>query len=131
MVLHQRLAIALGALLLLGGALATFLPTSPQGAACGTWVAPEWTDEGVRELAGTSGAVDGLRGSNFDGSLDDELATMDAIAYVAVTSKRLCDDALATRRTTAIVLLVLGVVAPAGVLFVGAARRDDAAEADC
>lgn len=126
MTLVQRIAIALGALLLLGGALATFLPTSPEGASCGTWVAPEWTDDDMAAASRAADAGANLDQLNIDGSLDDQVAGLGAAAYVAVESKRLCDDALGTRRTTAIVLLLLGVVVPAGVLFVGASRRESA-----
>lgn len=126
MTLAQRIAIALGALLLLGGALATFLPTSPEGASCGTWVAPEWTEDDMDDVSRAVDVGDDLSRLNLDGSLDDQIADLGAAAYVAVESKRLCDDALGTRRTTAIVLLLLGVVVPAGVLFVGASRRENA-----
>lgn len=123
---YQRIAIALGALLLLCGALATFLPTSPEGATCGTWVAPEWTDEDMQDVADAAEVGEDLAALNIDGSLDGQLSDLSGAAYAAVASKRLCDDALGTRRTVSIVLLILGVVAPAGVLFIAGARRDDA-----
>jgi len=118
MTLVQRLAVAVGALCLVGAALATFLPTSPQGATCGTWVAPEWTDEGTRQLV-----EDGSELAKYDGLFGDSRGA--GIAYAAAASKRVCDDALGTRRTISIVLLVLGVGGPALVLFVGRERRDD------
>jgi hypothetical protein len=51
MSLMTRVALVIAALCVLGAGLATFIPTSPQGATCGTWVSPEWTDEGAANLA--------------------------------------------------------------------------------
>lgn len=116
-----RVALVIAAVCLLGAGLATFLPTSPQGATCGTWVAPEWTDEGVAELtAGIPDMTVGDLTNEFTGEINRDLA---GIGAAAVTAKRLCDDALSTRRTTTIVLLVLAVAVPAGVVFIGSARR--------
>jgi hypothetical protein len=41
-------------------------------------------------------------------------------------AKRLCEDALSTRRTTSIVMLVLAATVPAGVVFIRTScRRED------
>lgn len=116
MTLVQRLAIAVGALCLAGAALAVFLPTSPEGAVCGTWVAPEWGDEETQELLEKNQEL-----AKYDELLGDNGSAGRAVAIAE--SKRLCDDALGTRRTVSIALLILGVVGPALVLFVGRRPR--------
>lgn len=106
MSLLARLAVVAGVVLLLGAVAATFLPTSPQGATCGSWVDPEWKDDETDEL------VRGWQDLGQDG---------EAIGVRMV--KRACDDALSTRRTVSLVLLGSAVVVPTGIAFVGGATR--------
>lgn len=121
MSLMARVALVIAALCVLGASLATFLPTSPEGATCGTWVSPEWTDEGVADL--TEGIPD-MTTQDLTNEVTGEInQRIVGIGAAAVMAKRLCDDALSTRRTTTIVLLVLGAAVPAGVVFIGASRR--------
>lgn len=116
-----RLAIAVGTLAILGSVGATFLPTSPQGASCGTWVAPEWTDEKTDALVDRALEL-------TDQSVSDDIAGQGyAIATNARTAQRLCNDALGTRRTVALVLVAMGLVLPVALMFVGGSttrRRD-------
>lgn len=115
----KRSAIAVGVLCLLGAVAATFLPASPQGASCGTWVAPEWTAEKTDALV--ERAMD-----LTDQSLSDDIADQGySLAANARLAQRLCDDALGTRRTVTLVLLGAGIVVPAALLFVAGARRRD------
>ena len=116
-----RAAAVLAAVLFLGAVAATFLPTSPQGATCGTWVAPEWDDESTQRLLDRAGVLREGAGIDPSGELGAEVA---GLAASVSASKRLCDDALSTRRTVALVLLGAAVLVPAGVLFVGAGRRE-------
>ncbi|GAA4120393.1 hypothetical protein GCM10022215_23930 [Nocardioides fonticola] len=111
-----RLAIVTG-LLLFGGALAaTFLPTSPDGATCGTWVSPEYGDDDVEDLLGD--LESSYRQANSLG--ESELAGRAAgLGASIVQAKQACDDALGTRRTTTIVLVVLAAALPVGLVFVG------------
>ena len=117
----QRAAVALGALLVLGAVAATFLPTSPEGVTCGTWVSPEWSDSGVDELVGQAEDLAEEYG-DFAGAGDQA----EAMAANALRNQRLCDDALSTRRTVSLVLLGLAVLVPASLLFVGGGQRRDA-----
>jgi|SRR6478752_6549633 len=114
-----RVAIVAFFICVLGSVAALVLPTSPQGASCGTWLAPEWTDSGTQRILDST---EDVREQNLDADLAQDGAS---IAYIAATSKRLCDDALGTRRTVSLVLLGLAVVVPAGIVFVGRAREDD------
>lgn len=116
----KRIAIAAAVLLLLGAVAATFLPTSPNGATCGTWISPEWGEKETDEL------VESTRGL-VEQSLSDELAAEAyAIAAGARESQRVCSDALSTRRTISLVLLGLAVLVPVGVMFIAGGRRETA-----
>ncbi|MDN4174752.1 hypothetical protein QWY28_17455 [Nocardioides sp. SOB77] len=108
MTMPQRLAAALAVLLLAGAIAATFLPTFPQGATCGTWLSPEWKSDQSDEL------------------VDDflELGAVGDAASVRLR-QRLCDDALGTRRTVSLVLLGAAVLVPGAVLLVAGGRRRD------
>lgn len=109
MTVTTRVAVVAFFLLLLGAVAAADLPTSPHGAECGTWFAPHWTDSRVQEVS------DKAEGLQSDGS---------GIVYAAEATQRACDDALGTRRTVSLVLLVLAVLVPAGVLFIGRGRTE-------
>lgn len=117
----KRLAIVAGVLFLLGAVAATFLPTSPQGATCGTWVAPEWDEEATDALVRDWEQLADQELSPFEGTADANIAGIRAV-------QRACDGALGTRRTATLVLLGLAVLVPAGVFFVAAGdrrQRDD------
>lgn len=115
--LLARAAIVIGALFFIGAAAATFLPASPDGATCGTWVDPEWTDEAVDDLLDDwEGIYNSTAGTSFGQGLASE-AVGSAMSIKA--SKTACDDALGTRRTISIVLLAGAVLVPAAVMFVG------------
>jgi hypothetical protein len=110
-----RLAVAIGGLLLLGAALATFLPTSPDGSTCGTWVAPEWSASRTQDV------VDRATQTEIDAeqvSRSDLAAQARAIGAGAERSQAVCADALGNRRNLALVLLGLAVAAPGLVLWV-------------
>lgn len=113
-----RVAIVAFFVCILGAVASLVLPTSPQGANCGTWLAPEWTDSGTAEIVD---GTEALREQSLDPELSEDGTSM---AYAAVTSKRLCDDALGTRRTVSLVLLGMAVIVPAGVVFVGRGRSE-------
>ena len=117
--LIQRLAVVVGSLLLVGAAAATFLPTSPQGATCGTWVAPEWNEDHVDKLREQANS---LAEQDFTGEFGGEAL---AIAAGSQKALRICDDALGTRRTVTFVLVGLAVLVPVGLLFVGGGRRTE------
>lgn len=117
----KRVAIVLAGVFVFGALAATFLPASPEGATCGTWIAPEWDDKGTADL------LDKYR-EMAEGASSPELSRYrgEAIggAAAVVRTKRNCDDALGTRRTTALVLLGCALVAPLGVVFIAGARKD-------
>jgi hypothetical protein len=114
----KRLAIVAGALLLLGAVAATFLPTSPQGQTCGTWVAPEWEEEATDQLVER---WQDLGERDFLGGGAEAAGRVASIRG----AQRACDSALGTRRTVALVLLAGAVLVPAGVMFVAGGRREE------
>lgn len=118
----QRIALVVGLIFLAAGAAATFLPTSPGGASCGTWASPAWPEDETRELVGD--ALDSAESSAELGSWSEDIADdMNGLAASAWRAYTLCSDALSTRRTVTIVLLSLSVIAPAAALFIGANHR--------
>ena len=119
----HRIAIAAAVILFLGAVAATLLPTSPQGATCGTWVTPEWQEDEVDEFVESS--LDLAERDPTGGGISGEVVGMAAGARAA---QRLCDDALGTRRTVTLVLVGLMVAVPVALVFIGAGRRteDDA-----
>jgi len=118
--LAGRLAIALGVLFLVAAAIVTFAPTSPSGASCGNWIAPEWTDAKTQDIIDRSSRTYDQASALGADDLADESAR---IAISARRAHDLCADSLSTRRTLAIVLLGLGIVVPIAVLFVDGGRR--------
>lgn len=113
-----RIAAVLAALLLTGALVATFAPTSAHGSSCGTWVAPEYDRERTAELiARGSETADDLERLGADGS---NLTSMgNALAATTIA----CDDQLDGRRLLALILLGLAVAAPAGIIYIGRAKK--------
>lgn len=103
----KRAAVVFGLLLVLGAAVATFLPADQPNAKCGTWVNPEWDTARSQELA-----------KDFAELGANQQAVHVANAYLG------CRDALDTRRTVTFVLLGLAVMVPVGVLFIAGGRRE-------
>ncbi len=96
------LALLLGA----GATLATFLPSSsPDGATCGTWLAPATTRE---DLAGIRAQTDGLEERATDSALAGVRRQAQAIGDRAEAAYRSCDDTLSTRRLVTLAGLALG-----------------------
>ena len=115
----SRLALVLGVLLLGGAAGVAFLPASPSGVTCGTWVSPEWDRERAQVMA--EDAADTAEQADAMGA--DALAgEAGGLALRVARNYRLCDDTLSGRRTWSLILLGAAVIVPAAVLFVGAAR---------
>ena len=113
-----RLAVVTWVLLLFAAVGATFLPTSPEGYTCGSWVDPEWGRESSDELVAEYEAL----ADRAEGTPYEERAVAGA-AGVRL-AQRACDDALGTRRTVSLALLGAAVLVPTCVLFVGAGRRE-------
>lgn len=115
-----RLGIALAGLFFLGGLAATFLPTSAStGADCGSWVNPAYDRTEVSKLLDRGNAV--AEDSARLGLDTSDLESLGAGLAVTVVQ---CDDTLGTRRTVAVVLFGLAVIAPAALFFV-AGRSDE------
>lgn len=114
--MRTRLAAMLGILLLAGVLLATFLPTSPAGATCGTWVAPEWSSTETWSIIDR--ATDTARRAEEAGR-DDIASQARGVALGAVHSSSVCSSALSGRRTISVILLGFAVLVPIAVLFVG------------
>lgn len=104
-VVVNRLAAAIGALLLVGCVLAAFLPTESRGDDCGTWLRPEWSAEEGRQLVRDAGAFSPERGRVARERLDA------------------CDDALDGRMVLTIGLLVAAAVVPAAAWVATSRRR--------
>lgn len=103
-----RIAIVIGALGVLGAVLVTLTPATANGAQCGRWIAPEWSDARVSELV--------TRAENLgpDGY---------AIAARVTRTAAGCRDELAGRRNLAGILAGLAVVGPGVVAFLAGSRR--------
>lgn len=118
-----RRAIGLvAALLLLAALLVTFLPTSPSGATCGTWVSPEWSQSKVEHLLKESGATAKQAQAMADGGNAQAagiVSQLEGVALAATRSYAVCSDSLSTRRTWSLVLLSLAILVPLGAIFVG------------
>lgn len=118
--LSGRLAIAIGALLLIAAAAATFVPASVGEESCGTWFNAKWTEEKGDELA-----------EEFEGYADqfetlnepEEAAKARGGAINAATIYPRCSNRLDERLGATVVLVVLALLLPGAVLFVGGARR--------
>ncbi|MBU2696447.1 hypothetical protein [Pimelobacter sp. 30-1] len=114
-----RATLAVSVLLLVGAALVTFLPASPENRTCGTWVDPEWDKETAKELAyGFIDVAEEAGSAGLSGSVAENLSSAKDIA----DTYRTCDDALDTRRTWTFILLGAGLVVPVVVWFVVAGR---------
>jgi len=100
-------------LLLLVAALVTFLPTSPNGATCGTWLSPEWSKAKTSSIVNEASASQAQAENAGLYELADEAG---AVSTAAAHAYSVCSGALSARRTMALVLLVLGVAVPATVL---------------
>lgn len=115
----NRLAIALGAAFLAGAAFMLFVPSST----CGSLVSPDFTEAQTRELVGKMKSLYD-ESSQVDAFADTSAQSL-ALAEQTVAYHRQCEDFRSTRRGWLLGFLLLGVLVPIGVLYVGRRRPSD------
>lgn len=103
-----RIAVVIGALGVLGAVLVTLTPATANGAQCGRWPAPEWSDARVTELVSRA---ENLGPEGY------------AIAARVSRTAAGCRDELAGRRNLAGVSAGVAGIGPAVVIFLAGARR--------
>lgn len=111
MTTYSRIAVVFG-LLLVGAALAfTFSPAKVGAADCGTWLEPEWSDNAIASIRAQTRDM-GEAGDPF--------------VAVAEMNGAKCEEVLSMRRTSAMLSLLLAVLAPVAIWWVGSntAKRD-------
>lgn len=118
----KRLAAALAVLFVLGAVAATFLPTAPGGASCGTWVSPEWNDDDVDALLED---FEGLYDRAIESELYDFAGEAEGSVRGVMFASIACESALSTRRAVALSLLGAAAVVPLAVLFVAGRREQE------
>ena len=117
----KRIAIVVGAALLLGAVLFTAVPAQTTGADCGWWVAPEYDKAESKKLAENALAV-AEEMSTTDGG--EAVAAQGAtLASSIARNYRDCTDKLDTRRNVSLGLLIAAGLIPAAILYVG--KRED------
>ncbi|MBM7507100.1 hypothetical protein JOE61_000914 [Nocardioides salarius] len=108
---RQEYAVALAALFVaVAGALMLVIPTDASGIDCGSWVAPEFDRDKVREVVQEAEALDDYLSTNDGTMFEVDTSGLSASTTALVIAYAKCDDALDARRNWGIGVGAAGIL---------------------